>query len=125
MTALAQRLKDRFFRQAHPYQIFETEVNSRLQPASTLLDAGCGRTAPVLEKYLGRARRLIGVDLVEFSPRVQGLELHCCDLSNLPLEDACVDVVMARSVMEHVTEPAKVYAEISTGFCGPAGTSCS
>lgn len=112
MTALAQRLKDRFFQQEHPYQIFESEVNNRLEPVSTLLDAGCGRTAPVLEKYLGRAGRLIGVDLVEFSPRVEGLELHCSDLSRIPVEDACVDVVMARSVMEHVTEPRKVYAEI-------------
>lgn len=112
MTALAQRLKDRFFRQQHPYQTFESEVERRLGPGSTLLDAGCGRTAPVLEKYVGRAGRLIGVDLVEFTPRVDGLELHCCDLSGIPLEDGSVDVVMARSVMEHVTEPSRVYAEI-------------
>ena len=54
MTALAQRLKNRFFQQEHPYQIFESEVNNRLEPGNTLLDAGCGRTAPVLEKYIGR-----------------------------------------------------------------------
>jgi SAM-dependent methyltransferase len=112
MTALAQRLKDRFFRQEHPYRIFESEVERRLEPTHTLLDAGCGRTAPVLEQYRGRAGRLIGVDLVEFRPGSTGLELYCCDLSSMPLEDGCVDIAMARSVMEHVTEPAKVYAEI-------------
>ena len=112
MTALAQRLKDRFFRQDHPYQIFEAEVDRRLAPGHALLDAGCGRTAPVLEKYRGRASRLIGVDAVQFLPRAGGLELYCCDLENLPLQADSVDIVMARSVMEHVTEPAKVYAEI-------------
>ena len=112
MTALAQRLKDRFFQQEHPYRTFESEVERRLEPEHTLLDAGCGRTAPVLEKYQGRARRLIGVDLVEFIPRVKGLELYCCDLSKIPIADDCVDIVMARSVMEHVTEPEKVYAEL-------------
>ena len=112
MTELAQRLKDKHFTQDHPYQIFEREVEAHLDPAHTLLDAGCGRTAPILAKYRGKARRLIGVDLVEFDPGVEGLELYHCDLGAIPLEDGCVDVMMARSVMEHVTDPARVYSEI-------------
>jgi SAM-dependent methyltransferase len=112
MTALAQRLKDRFFRQEHPYRIFESEVGRRLERSHTLLDAGCGRTAPVLAKYRGLAQRLIGVDVVELQPRDDELELHCCDLARIPIADGCVDIVMARSVMEHVTEPAAVYAEL-------------
>jgi SAM-dependent methyltransferase len=112
VTALAQRLKERYFREPHPYRLFESEVDWWLKPGHTLLDAGCGRTAPVLEKYRDRASRLIGVDLVDFRPRVEGLELHCCDLATMPLEDGCVDVAMARSVMEHVTDPAAVYAEM-------------
>lgn len=111
MTALAQRLKEKYFRQDHPYRIFEREVEGYLRPDHTLLDAGCGRTAPILDKYRGKARRLIGVDLVDFDPTVQGLELHHCDLATMPVEDECVDVMMARSVMEHVTDPARVYAE--------------
>ncbi len=113
MTALAHRLKDRFFQGEHPYGIFEQEINSRLQPEHTLLDAGCGRTAPILTKYRGKARRLIGVDLVEFDPAVQGLELHHCDLGALPLKSESVDLIMSRSVMEHVTDPARVYAELN------------
>jgi ubiquinone/menaquinone biosynthesis C-methylase UbiE len=112
MTALAQYLKDRYFRQDHPYRIFEKEVESILRPEHTLMDAGCGRTAPILAKYRGKSRRLIGVDLVEFDPHVQGLELYRSDLKAMPLESNCVDIVMARSVMEHVTEPALVFAEI-------------
>ncbi len=113
MSARAQRLKERFFRdQEHPYRTFESEVERRLEPDHTLLDAGCGRTAPVLAQYAGRATRLIGVDAVEFRAGAAGLELHRCDLSKMPIEDGCVDVAMARSVMEHLTDPAAVYAEI-------------
>jgi ubiquinone/menaquinone biosynthesis C-methylase UbiE len=112
MTALAQSLKDKYFRQDHPYRIFEREVEACLKPGHTLLDAGCGRTAPILAKYRGMARRLIGVDLVEFDPTVTGLELYHSDLGAIPLEENCVDVMMARSVMEHVTDPARVYGEI-------------
>ena len=112
MTALAQRLKNKYFPQDHPYQLFEREVERYVQPEHTLLDAGCGRTAPVLAKFRGKARRLVGVDLVEFDPSMQGLELHHTDLGNIPLNDNSVDVMIARSVMEHVTDPASVYAEI-------------
>jgi SAM-dependent methyltransferase len=112
MTALAQRLKERYFREDHPYLIFEREVEGLLRPEHTLLDAGCGRTAPILAKYRGKARRLIGVDLVDFAPAIEGLELYKGDLGAIPLEDNCVDVVMSRSVMEHVTDPARVYGEI-------------
>jgi SAM-dependent methyltransferase len=112
MTALAQRLKDKYFPEDHPYRLFEREVENHLQPEHTLLDAGCGRTAPILSKYRGKARRLIGVDLVQFSPAARGLELYHGDLGAMPLEDGSVDLVMARSVMEHVTDPARVYAEV-------------
>lgn len=111
MSALAQRLKERYFPGDHPYRIFEREVAGLLRSEHTLLDSGCGRTAPVLERFRGRARRLIGVDLVDFAPAAEGLELYRCDLASIPIEDNCVDVMMSRSVMEHVTDPARVYGE--------------
>jgi ubiquinone/menaquinone biosynthesis C-methylase UbiE len=111
MTELAERLRERYFQEEHPYRIFEAEVRRLLRPEHTLLDAGCGRTAPVLARYQGQAGRLIGVDAVEFHSRIDGIELHRCDLAHMPLEDNCVDIIMARSVMEHVTDPAAVYAE--------------
>jgi SAM-dependent methyltransferase len=113
MSALAQRLKEKYFRQDHPYRTFEREVERYLRPEHTLLDAGCGRTAPILVNYRNKAKRLIGVDLVDFAPAAEGLELYHCDLGAMPLKDHSVDVAMARAVMEHVTDPARVYAEIS------------
>src|SRR3954471_21128279 len=111
MTALVQRLKERYFRDDHPYRFFEREVDRYLRTDHTLLDAGCGRTAPVLEKYRHRARRLIGVDLVDFAQAGGDLELYHCDLGAMPLADRSIDVTMSRSVMEHVTDPLHVYKE--------------
>src|SRR5690348_2913701 len=107
MTALAQRLKYKFFSGApHPYRIFENQIHARLTPDSTVLDAGCGRTAPVLATYRGRSKRLIGVDVVDFAKHNDGIELYQCDLSRIPIDADSVDVVMARSVMEQVVDPA-------------------
>jgi SAM-dependent methyltransferase len=55
------------------------------------------------------AGRLIGVDLVEFSTPIDGIELMKGDLAWMP-----VDVVMFRSVMEHVVDPAAVYGEVAS-----------
>jgi SAM-dependent methyltransferase len=111
MTALADRMKERFFPQEHPYRIFEREISFHLSPEDVLLDAGCGRTAPILSRYRGKAARLIGVDVVDFDP-VPGVELIQSDLTKVALPSDSVDLVMARSVMEHVTEPEAVYREI-------------
>jgi len=113
MTELAEALRERFFgNDEHPYNTFERKVEQHLQPENVLLDAGCGRSAPVLGKYRGRARRLIGVDLVDFPASIEGIELLRNDLSAIPIEDGCVDVVMCRSVMEHVVDPSAVYREM-------------
>jgi SAM-dependent methyltransferase len=114
MTKLAEQLMERFFgTDEHPYRTLEREVDKYLQPDHTLLDAGCGRTAPVLIKYRGKARRLIGVDLVEFDTAVDGIELFNTDLDRIPVGDRTVDIVMCRSVMEHIADPPAVYREIS------------
>jgi SAM-dependent methyltransferase len=113
MSELAHRLKDRFFRdEDHPYRLFEAKIRNLLKPEHTLLDAGCGWTAPILCKFRGQAQRLVGVDLVEFTIQPEGVELIKGDLSSTGLPDASVDVIMARSVMEHVADPSAVYREM-------------
>lgn len=113
MSALAHRLKDRFFRdENHPYRLFDAEVRLRLHPHHTLLDAGCGRTAPILSKFRGAAEKLIGIDLVDFTVSVPDMELHQRDLADTGIPSESVDIVMARSVMEHVADPSAVYREM-------------
>lgn len=113
MTELAERYWEKYFSDSeHPYRTLEKLVLQKLQPESTLLDAGCGYTAPTLVKFKGLASRLIGIDLVEFDQPIDGIELYQRDLADSGLPDACVDVVMCRSVMEHVTDPLAVYREM-------------
>jgi SAM-dependent methyltransferase len=66
----------------------------------------------VLVKFRDKARRLIGVDLVEFDAPVDGVQLLNNDLGSIDVDDASVDVIMCRSVMEHVVDPAAVYREM-------------
>lgn len=114
MTRLAERLKDRFFGDdVHPYRRLEQAVDSHLRPDSVLLDAGCGWTAPVLKRYRGKAGRLIGIDLVEFPEPVEGIELYRRDLGDTGLKSGSVDLIMARSVMEHIEDPERVYREFA------------
>jgi SAM-dependent methyltransferase len=114
MTALAERLLERYFRSwEHPYVSFEREVGRRLHSRAVVLDAGCGRTAPILSNYRGKAARLIGIDLVEFPRPIEGLELYRRDLSDTGLPDETVDIIMCRSVIEHIEDPARVYAEFA------------
>jgi len=114
MPTLSQRLLNRYYAdRPHPYRIYEAKVDSLLAPGSTILDAGCGRSAPTLRKYLGRARRLVGVDLVEFRDVPPGIEAYRTDLAKVPLGDGEVDLIFSQSVFEHLVDPAAVYRELA------------
>jgi SAM-dependent methyltransferase len=115
MSSLAARLRDRFYtNDGHPYRVFERHVEKAILPTTrTLLDAGCGRTAPVLRKFIGRVDRLIGVEMVDFVGVPADIETFNADLGRLPLPDASVDLVISRSVFEHLTDPQSVYRELA------------
>jgi ubiquinone/menaquinone biosynthesis C-methylase UbiE len=121
MTVLSEKLLRKYYTgQKHPYRLFEERVDTLLGQGDVLLDAGCGRTVPVLRKYLGRAGRMIGVELVEFTDVPEGIETYNADLADLPLADASVDLIMSRSVFEHLQDPGAVYREFSR-VLKPAG----
>ncbi|MBL8397644.1 MAG: class I SAM-dependent methyltransferase [Candidatus Accumulibacter sp.] len=114
MTKLSEQLLKRYYTNSvHPYRVYEQKVDLLLNADSVLLDAGCGRGVPVLKKYLGRAKRLIGVELVEFRDVPDGIEVYNADLANIPLPAESVDLIMSRSVFEHLTDPSAVYKEFS------------
>lgn len=115
MSELADRLLEKYYaKSVHPYRVFEQRVDAAVAAgARSLMDAGCGRTVPVLRKYLGRVDRLIGVEMVDFTDVPAGIETYNADLGHLPLDADCVDVIMSRSVFEHLTDPAPVYREFA------------
>lgn len=94
----------------HPYRRLRRRLLDLARPGLTVLDAGCGHTAPNLQELRDSGARLIGVDLVRLEPQ-PGMELIEGDLARIPLPDASVDLIYSRSVMEHVVDPRAVYAE--------------
>jgi SAM-dependent methyltransferase len=114
MTSLSQRLKNRYFASYdHPYDTFAARIAGFVDGDTTILDAGCGRTAPFLRRMMGKAKRLIGIDLVDFVEIPPAIECRKCDLAAIDLPDGCVDLVVSRAVMEHVVDPDSVYAEFA------------
>lgn len=100
--------------QVHAFQVYERLIAERLSEEATVLDAGCGATAPVLKKLAGKCRKQIGVDLGQFAPTLQQGELQLLqnDLSHIDLPSGSVDVVISRSVLEHIDEVESVYREL-------------
>jgi ubiquinone/menaquinone biosynthesis C-methylase UbiE len=112
-SPLATKLCEKYFgNDEHPYRTFELQVDALLKPGTALLDVGCGRTAPVLSKYAGKARRLVGLDVIPFTTQLPGIELHNGSIADCGLPDSSLDLVMARSVMEHVAEPMRAFKEM-------------
>ena len=87
------------------------------------VDLGCG-TGEMLENLLGHCREIIGVDgspnMLELArrrlsqlPGAEGVSLRIGDLEHLPLRDAEADFACINLVLHHLSQPAKVLAEIA------------
>ncbi len=115
MINSVEQIQKRFFKpEDHPYRIYEREIVFFLKPEFTVLDAGCGHSAPVLRSLRGKAKRLIGIDVVQFDHGAgcEGMELIESDLARMDLDSGTVDLAISRSVLEHIAEIESVYREI-------------
>lgn len=109
----AKNLCQYFFSSSiHPYKFYEMKILAELNADATLLDAGCGRTAPILIKFADKCKRLIGVDL-EKAEAIEGVEYIQGDISSIKFPDSSVDLVISRAVLEHVKDPLSVFKEIN------------
>lgn len=115
LPASVERLKARHFDENdHPYQHLERAIERVLEAGDTVVEAGCGRTAPLLRKLQGRARRLVGIDPVQFrlDDDLEGVELVQGSIDDTGLESGSVDLVLSRALMEHLENPRRAFAEI-------------
>ena len=99
----------------HPYCILEAEIGRLVRPDYTLLDAGCGRAGELLQLFAPHVREAVGVDVGDFGAFVTGPNCRYirADLSRIDLPDASVDIVVSRSVVEHLRDPLPAYWELS------------
>ncbi len=117
MVGTVAELKEKYFgADPHPNSIFEDTVLKHLVQSDTVLDIGCGRTAPNLKRLRGKVARLIGIELVEFTPETKSmpdLELYNNDMANLKnIADDSIDLAYCRAVMEHIDQPLACYQEM-------------
>ena len=113
MSSVDRILAKHYRPEDHPYRQYERKIDSILKQEHTILDAGCGRSAPVLSKYIGKADKLIGVDLEDYTNSSSDIEYIQADISSIMVPSSSIDIVISRAVMEHVPDAKAVFAEIS------------
>lgn len=97
----------------HPFIRFEEQIASRLTRDTVLLDAGCGHTAELARKFSYQVRWAIGLDVTDFdSGSEKNVDLVSGLLDAIPLADNSVDLIVARAVVEHLSQPETVFNEI-------------
>jgi SAM-dependent methyltransferase len=112
--AKCRALHDRYYAEVPSReQILDREVSSLLGPEVVLLDAGSGSELPLICQYAPKVGLALGIDME--SPRLQpppNARIFVGDLERMPFPSSSVDVVISRSVFEHLEHPDRVLAEI-------------
>lgn len=94
--------------------LFRREISALLDPGYTLLDLGAGAGIASFMDFRGQVAKVCGVDP---DPRVLGNplldEAKIGTGEALPYGDAQFDVVIANSVLEHLSHPKEVFREVS------------
>jgi SAM-dependent methyltransferase len=93
--------------------LLDEAVLAVVEAGHTLLDAGCGDTLLLLRRYASKVSFAVGLDVVTPSEdRVDRTAVTLGDLSRLPFRDGAFDLVVSRSVVEHLEDPATVFREL-------------
>ena len=91
--------------------LLDRAVVRDLPADARLLDAGCGEDLPMLERYANRVGVAVGVDRATPVVDPRGRFIRG-DLSALPFATGSFDLIISRSVFEHLEDPVAVFAEM-------------
>jgi ubiquinone/menaquinone biosynthesis C-methylase UbiE len=92
--------------------LYRDAIRKHLKPGSRLLDAGCGRYLRFCQEFAGVAE-VVGVDLessFETDNRSRPYAVRG-DIGALPFPSGHFDMVISRSVVEHLEDPPQVFRE--------------
>jgi SAM-dependent methyltransferase len=97
----------------HAYKLYEDLIAQATGRGQTILDAGCGRNFPMVTFLMGLGATVYGFD-DEADPDCSppGVTMANGDLAQLPFDDEMFDVICTRSVLEHLSDPGTVFAEL-------------
>ena len=114
LSPVEEQMRAMFPSETHPNRVLERAIHAYLRPDSAVLDIGCGRTAPNLSALIGKAGKLYGVDVIDFTVSDPRLNLFSNDVRDMKdIADASIDLAYSRAVMEHLPGPEAAYAEIA------------
>lgn len=116
MNPRTEKLLKRWYSdREHPYQTYRKTVMrySSMSPGKLIVDAGCGHTAPDLVHFKHLFQSLIGLDVVQFDKQVSSqILLAKNDLTHICLKNEVADVVVSKSVIEHLVNPLAMFSEV-------------
>jgi SAM-dependent methyltransferase len=94
--------------------LYRQRIDQYLKPGIRLLDAGCGRYLRFCREF-SRTARVVGIDLEETfdTDNRQAPFAVRGDIGALPFPSGHFDMVISRSVVEHLEDPGRVFGE----FC--------
>ncbi|RMF92921.1 MAG: class I SAM-dependent methyltransferase [Candidatus Schekmanbacteria bacterium] len=95
---------------------YDDWVTEKLDKCSILLDAGCGSG----DYWQGRESRFLGKKVIGIDISRESIAENKIisigaegNLSQIPLKDESVQLIICRSVFEHLTEPQSVWSEFA------------
>lgn len=94
-------------------ELFRERILSHLSPAKVVLDLGAGAGIVQAMNFKGLAAKVCGVDLdprVTTNPMID--EGRVANAECIPYPDKTFDVVFADNVVEHLSDPLKVFREV-------------
>lgn len=79
-----------------------------------MLEFGCGRDLPITQLLGNRFSQRFATDIEEvpFDLLPSHVTFRPCTADRIPFDDAAFDVVLIRSVIEHVEDPDRTFAEL-------------
>jgi SAM-dependent methyltransferase len=94
--------------------IYRERIQRHLRPGARLLDAGCGRYLRFSREFAAVAD-VVGIDLDSTFDTHNASQPFAIrgDLGFLPFADRSFDLIISRSVVEHLEEPVRVFREFS------------
>src|SRR5689334_22504907 len=108
----AELFKKHYSGQKFHDDLYRDLIREHLRPGQRLLDAGCGRYLKFCKAFSPTAH-VVGIDLestLETDNQSAPFGVRG-DLGTLPFISEYFDVLICRSVVEHLDEPVKVFRE--------------
>ena len=94
----------------HRWEVYEDYLRKRLNHNTIWLDLGCGNNADINEKN-DLVMYAAGVDIYR-SNNLLTQPLIIADITSLPFKTDSIDVISLRFVIEHISDPGNLFAEL-------------